>query len=126
MAEIAELDHMPSRLPVAVWQAFHFPYAMSIAGSMAHPAIKNLFDLWGSVDGEITRGEYVFTVDSGDLSVSTDFQNGDGDWCSLSLTGDGLVLAITNNGERLNLAVPADRLDQVELYEDWFSHIQLH
>ena len=54
MAEIAELDHMPSRLPVAVWQAFPFPYAMSIAGSMAHPAIKNLFDLWGSVDGEST------------------------------------------------------------------------
>ncbi len=64
-------------------------------------------------------------MDSIDLSVSTEFLNGDGDWCSLSLSGDGLVLVIGNNGERLRLAVPADQLDQVELFEELFPHIQL-
>lgn len=126
MPENAELDYKPSRLPVAIWQALPFPLSMNIAGSMAHPAIKDLFDLWGTADAEVTRGDYVFAVDSGDLSVSTEFENGAGDWCSLSLSGDGLVLSINNNGEHLNLAVPADQLDQVELFEDWFPHIQLH
>lgn len=93
--------------------------------SLAHPAIKTLFRLWGSSDGEVAQGGYTFTVDSIDLSVSTEFLNGDGDWCSLSLSGDGLVLVIGNNGERLRLAVPADQLDQVELFEEWFPHIQL-
>lgn len=124
---MAELDYHPSSsAPVAVWQALPFNFAMNVADSLAHPAIKNLFKLWGSSDGEVAIGGYAFTVDSGDLSVSTEFRNEGGDWCSLSLSGDGLVLAITNNGERLQHAVAADQLDQVELFEDWFSHIQLH
>lgn len=125
MPDVSELAYKPTSLPVAAWQALPFAFSMDVASSLAHPAIKNLFKLWGSQDGEVSLGGYTFTVDSGDLSVSTEFLNGDGDWCSLSLTGDGLVLTITNNGERSQLAVPADRLDQVELFEDWFSHIQL-
>jgi hypothetical protein len=124
---MAELDNNPSPgAPVAVWQTLPFDFAMNVADSLAHPAIKALFKLWGTPDGEVARNGYTFTVDSGDLSVSTEFTNEDGDWCSLSLSGDGLVLSITNNGERSQHAVAADQLGQVELFEDWFSHIQLH
>jgi hypothetical protein len=124
---MAVLDYNPSpNAPLAAWQALPFNIAMNVADSMAHPAIKNLFKLWGDKDGEVAIGGYAFTVDSDDLSVSTEFRNEDGDWCSLSLSGDGLVLAVTNNGERLQHAVAADQLDQVELFEDWFSQIQLN
>ncbi|MUO72928.1 hypothetical protein [Agrobacterium vitis] len=115
-----------SEPPVAIWMALPAPYSMNIAGSLAHPAIKKLFELWGNRDEEVSWRGYTFTVDSGDLSVSTEFSNGDKDWCSLSLTGDGLALSITSNGEQSLLTVPADRLDQPELFEDWFPHIQLH
>lgn len=125
MPDVSEMAYKPTSLPVAAWQALPFAFSMDVAESLAHPAIKNLFRLWGSSDGEVALGGYTFTVDSGDLSVSTEFYNGDGDWCSLSLSGDGLVLVIGNSGERLRLAVPADQLDQVELFEEWFPHIQL-
>lgn len=125
MPDVSEMAYKSKSLPVAAWEALPFVFSMDVAELLAHPAIKTLFRLWGSSDGEVAQGGYTFTVDSIDLSVSTEFLNGDGDWCSLSLSGDGLVLVIGNNGERLRLAVPADQLDQVELFEEWFPHIQL-